>query len=98
MKQPKVVPPLFSTPDLLKLSQVNQDKLKGLDDYKGLKFWLPYDNNERLSWVDENHKTYLRKQVTSLVSTLGGLLRLNYENDCFIIVNLTDSKHRKSFD
>lgn len=49
MKKPEGDPPLFSIPALLKLSQVNQDKLKGLDDYKGLKFWVPYDNNERLS-------------------------------------------------
>ena len=49
MKQPEGDPPLFSTPALIKLSQMNQDKLKGLADYKGLKFWLPYDNNERLS-------------------------------------------------
>jgi hypothetical protein len=95
MKNPGVHP---SSPALLKLSQANQNLLKGLADYKGLSFCLLDENREGLSKCEENLKTYKRQQAAFLVSNLGGEWRFIHDNASFIIANLSNSKDKGQID
>ena len=88
-------PPLSSSLSLFKLSQANQNELKGLANYKGLSFCLLDENREGFSSkVEENLKTYMRGQASFLVSKLGGDWSFSHENASFIIIMLSSSKDK----